>query len=259
MARYVTAKVDMTRFDRGIEGLINQIGINGKSVVEKETGALITTLVRVTPAAAQQRIKSDITNKFHALENPERSFTMVDAAFEGKTGVNWYAWNSGGLYGIARESDMRDATSEELMALLYKTTPTGRIRGQHGKQAVYIWKKITTKAATVRALVAEKLKNRGRLKAGWLVAVRGGAIKLSGARIPDYVSRHLNGGIRGSYINGLNAPGNPRFTIINFAKGVGQKQVSKLVQIAVNIRGKAMQKNAALIFAGKKKLSQYAS
>lgn len=255
----ITSTVNMSGFERGVAGLIRRAGLDSRVVIQKETGELIKTLVRVSPKADAKKIRDNISARFHALEHPERTFGLTEAAFEGKTGVAWYAADSKHLYGIAREADLRDASVEELKALLYKTTRKGRIIGRHGRQTVYIWKKITTRAATVRKLITAKIRNRGRLAAGWLVATLTGTIRLAGSgQPPEFVKRHVTAQARGSFVDGLATPGHPRFTVINFAKGISAPTVNHLVQTAVNIRAKAMQKNTALLFAGKKKLSDYA-
>jgi hypothetical protein len=122
-----------------------------------------------------------------------------------------------------------------------------------------ISQKILTTQKQQEAL-ARRIKNhRGRLKAGWMTAVFSGQIHISGANMPpQWVTRHASGA-RGSHVNGLSNRNFPNFTIINSAKGIGHRAVSYFVNKAVQVRAKAMSKNALLFMQGKKNLSDYAS
>lgn len=264
----ITADVDMTGFNYGIRGLIKKVGLNGRTVVSKETGELIKTLVRVSPpkdpAKTREAIQSRANSVFSALRGNESKFES-ESAKEGDSGVKWYAASNKYLFGVARDSDMRNASSETLRRILYRTKTVGEktriiVNFKHPRrmQRAAILTKVLTKKSQVVELVALIKKNVGRLKAGWLVAVSNGPIKLSGANMPPgWVTRHAEGA-KGRFIDQLSDASKPTFTIANFAKGIGQPAVNSLVQIAVNIRAKAMQKNALLFMSGKKNLSDYA-
>lgn len=263
----ITAEVDLTGFERGMLGLINKCGLNSRTVVEKETGELIKTLVRVsppsTPAKTRQNIDEMVFKKFESVE----AATDYDSNETdiGSTGVKWYAWNQKFLFGVAPDSDMRKASTDVVRKIYYqikKVSGRGRIvrqfRHPRKAQRVAILTKVLTTKPQLRQVAARIKRNIGRLKSAWLVAVANGAIKLTGSnQPPEYVRRHVSGA-RGKFENGLNKPGHPSFTIINFAKGIGQKAVNGLVRAAVNIRAKAMAENALLFMRGKKNLSDYA-
>lgn len=256
----ITADIQLTAgFNRGLAALIHDAGLNAQTVVAKETGELIKTLVRLSPKADPKKIKSDIKTRFaiYGRESDHELITGPRHRFEGQGEVRWYAAYPSALYGVKAEADLRRASVDDLKKLMYSRTKTGRIRGRRGRQAVYITQRILTKASTVAKLAAAKARNRGRLAAGWLVAVARGPIRLSGGRIPEFINRHASGA-RGNFADGLGNRKYPNFTIINTAKGVGKKTVNEMVKTAVAIRAKAMQANALLFMRGKKNLADYA-
>lgn len=251
----ITVSVRTTpAFDRGIAGLIYGAGINAKVVVKKESAEVIKTLVKISPKADPNKIRSDIKGRFNVLNNPSRAFEQSEGGIHGSGDVNWYAVDSRALYGVKKDADMREASVDQLKAFLYKTTKTGKIRGQRGRQAVYITQRITTRAATVTQLIAQKVRNRGRLAAGWCVAVAKGILQVT---LPAQVARHIQGA-RGSFINGLETPQFPKFTIINTAPDINKRTASGFVQDALKIRAKAMATNALLFMNGKKNIADYA-
>jgi len=254
------SSVDMSGFNAGMRGLAN-IGIPMSKVVKKETGELIKTLVRQSPAANAKKIKDDVMRRF------ELQSSAVKPEFDGmktSSGMNWISVNKNYLVGVAPDLDMRKATPDELKSVMYSITKKGRIRKEfkHPRklQKVLLLQRIVSKAATVKKLALQKAGNRGRLKAGWLSAVVGGVITLAGGSLPpDWVKKHATPGkMKGRHESGLQNQNFPSFTIANFAKGVRNGATLRTVNLALKIRAKAMAANAATYFKGKKKLSDYA-
>lgn len=263
----ITATVDTSVFNYGIAGLIHKVGLQSRVVIEKETGELMKTLVRTSPPRdpkkTRESIKKSVSQRFNSLASQDSEFESKNAKLGG-TGVKWYAATDKFLYGVAPDSDMRNATVETLRKVLYRAkTVAGKTRivvpFKHPRklQRVAILTKVLVKKAQQTALITRISKNIGRLKAAWLVAATNGPIKLSGGnQPPGWVLRHAQGA-KGRYINGLADPAKPTFTIANFAKGIGQRQVNGLVQLALNIRAKAIQANIGFFLSGRKKLSDY--
>lgn len=256
----ITSRIDMTGFNRGIVGLIKTLRVQPRVVIAKEAGELIKTLVKTSPAAKAPRIKDDIMRKF------EWSGLDMNANLQGQkagSGLTWVGVNGDYLTGIDPVLDMRDASVEELKDLAYQMTKRGRIKKPfihpRKKQQVLILTKVLTKLSTVKKLAAAKAKNRGRLKASWLTAVRDGVIKISGGNMPPkWVTDHVNWGTRGYWRNGMNVPFSPSFTIASYAKGLTVKAERFFIQRALNIRAKAMLANMKHFAEGKKPLSSYA-
>lgn len=250
--------VDMTGFNAGLRGLA-QLGIPMRTVVQKETGELIKTLVKTSPAADAKTIRDSIKRKFEWLG------LDMNPAVEGqksKTGLEWVGVNEHFLTGIDPTLDMRDASVEELKQFSYNVTKRGRIKKpfthSRTKQQVLILTKVLTKKKTVVALANAKAKNRGRLKASWLTAVRDGVIKIFGANMPPaWVTRHANWQSRGYWRGGLDTPNNPNFTIASYAVGLTSRAERGFIQRALDIRAKAMVSNVAAYFKGKKNVSDY--
>ena len=255
--------VDISGFNRGMTGFVDRLGISGPVVLKKEMGELVKTLVKITPGADAEKLRKNISGKFDTIGDANNSWHAGGGL--GETGdIEWYAVDSRFLYGVAKQADRRDASVDDLKALLYTITKSGHrlnvpIKG-HKTQRALITQTILTKASTVKKLIAAKLKNRGRLKAGWMAAVFQGALQLTGGnKPPQWVTRHASGA-RGYFLNGLGVKNYPTFTIANTAAGVGnpKNNLDWLVQKALNIRAKAMQANLTLFMRGKKNLSDYA-
>lgn len=262
----ITADIDMTGFNAGIAALMRSVGATSRQIVEKETGELIKTLVRVSPpkepAKTRDNIKNQISKSFHIFgkaTNFEYDNTQASAS-----GMKWYAASSKYLFGGAPDTDMRKASQKELLTVHYSrknVQGSGRIisnfRNRKTSQRVAIITKIVTTAKQVSDLVKSVQKNVGRLKAGWLVAARDGKVRLTGAYLPPvWVKRHANGA-RGRADVQLNNPQAPHITITNFAKGVSSEKSVYWVKVALKIRAAAMLKNAELFTRGKKNLSDY--
>ncbi len=257
----ITANIDLTGLNRGIAGLIRATGLESKIVVAKEMGELEKTLVRLSPKAKPANITRDISRKFETVGD-EGNSNMDRHGKVGASGIDWYRVDSEFLRGVAPKDDKRGASVDELKALSYRITKKGRLnlpfRNRKGSQRVLLYQSIVTKRSTVNKLIAAKKKNRGRLAAAWLAPVFKGIIRLTGANLPPgFVTDHANG-VRGDYINGLDIPKNPTFTVMNFAKGVGKPAVVSMMRTAVAIRIKAMQANALMFMRGKKRVSDYA-
>lgn len=261
----ITANVDMTLFRKGLAGLIRDARISAPVVVKKETGELIKTLVKLSPPdkpkTTRDAITARIRRKFLAASvATERGHNMVS-----EDGTIYYRSDSNFLFGVAADRDLRRASVEELKAAYYSiktvdgaTRIVYPFRKRKGRQRVAILQNILTREATVKKLIAKLRNHVGRLKAGWLVASLHGAVRLTGSNLPPkWVTRHA-AGARGTFIDGTGNKEFPTFTIANSAKGISQRRVNEIVQIAVNLRGKAMAKNATFFMKGKKRIADYA-
>jgi hypothetical protein len=259
----INAQIDMTNFNRGIAGLINKVGLESRIVIKKETGELIKTLVRVTPKADPKNIRRDISGKFEMAGLSKQANQRWNGSGEvGPSGIKWYAWNEKFLFGVAPELDKRGASVSELKSILYTLTKKGRqnlpFKHPHKRQRVLLLQTVLTNPSTVNRLSAAKIKNRGRLAAGWLVSVFTGVIQITGSnKPPQYVMRHA-AGARGYFMDGTGTPERPSFTIANTARGASNQVVRYVTGVAVAIRAKAMAGNALLYLRGKKNLADYA-
>ncbi len=265
-------QIDYTVFNQGMAGLIEKCGLDSKLVVEKETGELIKTLVRISPPADPQRtraaIEFQVDRKFGGLSE-NVNLEKASAQHSKKYPTIWYASTPRYLFGVGERNDQRRASVETLRSLFLATKFLGG-KGQKkarvvypflkrgGNQKVAILQRVLTTEAQRQRLKGRLKKNIGRLKAGWIVATNAGAIRTSSNfAIPSWVSKHA-AGARGRYENWLDTPGSPAFLIANNARGITGRAAAFLGQRAITIRGKAMLANARLIVAGKKNLADYA-
>ena len=232
--------------------------------MKKELGELVKTLIKNSPprnlAKSKRSVAAGVEKRFEGLKK-ESGYAQADVPV-GKSGVKWYAASSKFLYGGAPDSDMRKANLETLRAVYYKTKSVqgGRrlvlgFRKRSGAQKVAMITKLITKKGAAKSVSARISKNFGRLKAGWLGAVKKGAIVLSGQNMPPRMVLNHQSGARADFINGLQIPGNPSFTIINRAYGVTKSSSRHFISLAMSIRARAMKKNAELILSGKKAYS----
>jgi len=262
----MTASVDLSGFNAGMAGLVQALGVESVVVVKKEVGELMKRLVKMTPAADAKNISATISTKFANIGNDRNSDTswLNGKGGQSATGIKWISVSSKYLVGVVPVNDMRNATLEEVKAVSYKITKSGsRLKASiqgHGRQKALIYQTILTKASTIKKLIAAKIKNRGRLKAGWLAAYFSHAVDITGSNLPpSFVTRHKDG-IGGYYIDGLQVPGNPSFSIANRAAGIGnaKNKMDWIVQAALDGRAKDMATNMRLFISGKKHLSDYA-
>jgi hypothetical protein len=256
-----------TGMSRGIAGLIEATGLAARTVLEKETMELHKELVRITPpsdaSGTRKNIQRDITGKFNLVSDESLSNMDRYSGTVGASGIKWYKADSQFLRGIAPKADKREASVEELEVLRHTITRKGRLslpfRHPHKRQRVLLYQTIVTKRSTVNKLIRRAQSHVGRLKASWLTAVAAGVVRFTGSRVPpQWVLKHINSNLRGTFINGLQSPKNPTFTITNFARGIGQKSVPRLIQYAVETRAKSMAGNALLFMQGKKRVGDYA-
>lgn len=265
----ITADVDMTGFNQGIAALMRSVGATSRVIVEKETGELIKTLVRISPpkdkgAKAKQLegIRFQIAKTFHIFGKDNNY--EYDSTQASKSGMKWYTASSKYLFGGAPNTDMRKAGVNDLLTVHYSrknVQGSGRIissfRNRKTTQRVAIITKVIAVKKQVEALIKRVQKNVGRLKAGWLVAARDGKVRLSGAKLPpQWVMKHANGA-RGRADVQLSNPNDPHITIVNFAKGVRSEASVYWVNEALKIRAAAMMVNVDLYTKGKKNLADY--
>ncbi len=250
----------MSGFNAGLRGLAN-LGIPMATVVKKETGELIKEVSKKSPAADKKRIADDILRKFE-WQAIEVNSHLAGQGKMSKSGIEWVGVNSHYLTGIAPNLDQRNATVDELKKLSYSITKKGRIRKdfKHPRsQRVLLLQTVLTKLKTVKALATAKSKNRGRLKASWLTAVRDGVIQLSGGNIPPaWVNKHADMKAAGRHLDETRTPNAPAFTIASHAKGVNSGNQRSLIQQAIRTRAAKMAGNVKQYFAGKKNLADYA-
>lgn len=265
----ITAQIDLTGFNRGIQGLIAATKQSGRVVVQKEAGELIKTLVRISPpknlSQSRANVKRDVTTSFKVLGDVVTNFES-NPSKEGSTGVKWFSATSRFLYGMTKDSDMRKASERDLLRVYYQPkTHYGQpfivapFRNRNTSQRTAIATRIVTKKKQVDALVKKLQGHLGRLKAGWMVAVWKGGIKITGGYLPpQWVTKHEHGARGRCDTSGLQNTSAPSLIIANFAKGINSNSSARFVGYAVKIRAKAMATNAAVFAAGKKPLSSYA-
>ena len=258
----ITADVDMTGFNAGIAALLRSVGATSREIVEKETGELIKTLVRVSPPLRQQKTNQSIAQNLSSKFDQASRVDYIDSRIS-PGGIKWTGANKQFLYGVANQNDQRkEGDVKKIAALSFRITSKGRtvsdFKRARKRQKVALNRQTYLQAGMLTKVIKYFQKSTGRLKAGWLVSNFAGVIRLSGANLPPkWVTRH-NLGAKGRFENNLSTPQNPNFAIFNFAKGIGDQAINSIVASAVSIRAKAMLKNAALYTSGKKNLSDYA-
>ena len=262
----ITADVDMTGFNAGIAALLRSVGATSREIVEKETGELIKTLVKLSPPRDLSRSKfkaeTDVRSRFAmAATGGFRDFNSTSGTI-GASGVKWYSVDEKFLRGVMPENDMTKESTDAVMKVFRTYNKNGRknlaFKHPRQRQRVIISQKLLATKKQIGAIVNKVKGNFGRLKAAWMVSTQSGAIKISGGnRPPAWVTKHIQGA-KGRFENNLSTPQNPNFAIFNFAKGISDKAINSIVASAVSIRAKAMLKNAALYTSGKKNLSDYA-
>ena len=262
----ITAEVDMTGFNAGIVAMMRSVGATSRQIVEKETGELIKTLVKLSPPKDPSRSKykaeTDVRSRMAMASNGGYRGFEETSGSTGASGFKWYAVDEKFLRGVLPENDMRKESDDKVYKAFRTYNKKGRMnlafKHPRKRQRILISQRLLATPQQINSIVKRVKNNFGRLKAAWLVSTRAGAIKITGGNLPPiWVSKHADGA-RGRFENGLSTPNNPNFTIANFAKGIGHKAINSIVASAVSIRAKAMMKNAELYTSGKKNLADYA-
>lgn len=258
------SSIDTSRLNAGLRGLA-RVGIPLGKIIPKEMGELIKTLVKLSPpknkAKSSQKTTDHIQRRFE-LVGMEHNAKFGDGQMS-KTGIEWVSVNHNWLRGAAPDLDMRKADVPALRKLYYSTTKRGNVkkdfRHPRTHQRVLLVQRIITTPAKIKALARKVVGNYGRLKAGWLVSVFRGPIRLAGANMPPaWVTKH-QAGAKGAFENRLNSVQTPSFTIMNRAKGVSQRTVIDIARMAIKVRLQSMLKNAQLYIRGKKNIADYAN
>lgn len=268
LARVLTATVDMTGFNAGMRGLIQKCRIAAPVVVKKEAGELIKELVLRSPPKDPKKsraaIGTELEYKFRSISDNANSNMegLRGGLGNGAGGIRWLTVDSRFLFGVAPQKDFRKASVADLAKLRFQITKSGRslilpFRHPRKRQRVLLVQAILTKKSTVAKLIARVRKNVGRLKAGWLVGVTEGKVSISGAKMPPaWVTVHVSGA-RGRCDDFTGMPNKPAMVLANSAKGITQKGMNFIVQLAVKSRAASMVGNARAMFSGKKRLATY--
>lgn len=243
-----------TDVEAGMGKLVNalklrlELGGKKQAVVKRQFGLLMRTLINLSfphdRKKSAERIDDSVLKRFHEINEAQASKLYGEASKAGHGDVIWTGASEFSLYGIAKDVDFREASVGQLESLYYGRGGSrgNRIGGRakfargHGKQDIYVWQKITTKAATVKALSSKFASHLGRLKAAWLPAWE--ASGSPGRSVPTWITKH-QGGARGRVIDDL-ASENPGMTAINRAKGVSSVTGLNQLSAAERIRAQAV-------------------
>lgn len=281
----MNVEVNFSRWNFVASKFVSALSIQARDVVHKEAGELIKTLVKITPPNDVKKTRDNIASRAASRfgyaefsgDSTEsiggRAGQWMSSALDGSSPVQskdggsvlWYGVTSQHLFGITKDKDASNASVSELKKIYYTLTKSGKqslpfLKRKGGRQSVILSQNVLTNPKTVAKLITSLKANVGRLKSGWLTATRDGVIVLSGGRMPPkFVTKHLGPKTKGRYINELNVPGRPSFTIGNSGAGINDKSIPPLIQRAVNIRTHAMITNLRMILSGKKYFSDYAT
>lgn len=253
--------VDTSVFNRRIALFTDKLGINAATVVRKEAGELMKTLVAISPPSDYGETKSRIDKQIRSKFEESGDFGLYwkrGGGFDPEK--PWYFASKNYLFGVGPENDKRNAGTDELYKLALSLTQHGseRMDFKHPRkqQRVLMTRKILVKKGQLTALVKRIQGHVGRLKAGWLLG--SDVVGMSGSNMPaQWVTKHKLGA-KGRYVDGLGVKDFPTFAIGNSSAGIHQNKMHWWVQRASDIRSKAMLANFRLFFSGKKELSQYA-
>ena len=266
----LTTTVDMAGFNAGMAGLVQKLRLNARVVVKKEAGEMIKELVKRSPpknpTQTRNGISASIGRAFNIVADDRLSDrTGIRGGWKiGASGILWFGAGHDLLHGIAAKNDKTGASVDDLERIRFTVTKYGQqilpFRHPRKHQRVSLSQQITTKKSTVQKLIAKTRKHVGRLKAGWMVAVAKGAVSLSGDKMPPaWVTTHA-ASARGRYEDYTNTPDNPSFVIANASKGITQRGMDFIVQLAVKSRVASMVGNAKFMLSpkGKARLADYA-
>lgn len=255
--------VQMGRLRDAISLRITRLGGNTKTIVKRQAGLLCRTLINLSPPKdydkSARRIEDRVNTKFHQINTGGGADHSGDIAKQGDGTVIWTGSSKFAVYGIAKDVDYRDASVEGLEALFLGRGGIKRTAGRakyprgHGQQDVYVWQKIVTKKATVKALAKRLIQRIGRLKAGWMVGWQ--ECGSPGATVPQWIAKHRTGA-RGRCDMQLDIPNAPSVIITNSARGVSEIKRNGILASAMRIRADAIVKDVQFAITNPKEWSE---
>src|SRR5574343_1294717 len=176
------SSVDMTSFNAGLQGLA-RLGIPMSKIISKETGELIKELVRLSPPRKLSKSKERASKDARAVFRPI-SKDYFDESKAGKKGIRWLYASPEVLVGTERKYWKPGIDGGEAHRFYQKNKSTmgkAHVRlGKRGRQIVSLADRVYVKIKILNEVIGHIRRNFGRLKAGWLVAVGKGPIRLSG-------------------------------------------------------------------------------
>lgn len=253
------------RWQQSIGLKIAQLGLAAEKVVLIEGGRLAEELMDFTPRADKKQIEIDVKRSFLSLnvDHQRRAHGKsgkLTAEYTTSYDTEWYAFQDNAIFGVGRDRDMRDASADDLYKVYTTTTVQkgGRLKvGQRGKQSIYVWQKILTKASTVNQVVQRIKRHVGRMAAGWVVGFRGLEAEgyKSSKTLPKYITDNEQGA-RGTFSHTLKVLGAPSITIENHAVGIGNKSMESILAHALDTRAYKMTERMKHLLDHPEKISE---
>ena len=248
----------MRRFSQSVRGKAAFLGVATSRVLKAESNRLAQTLMRITPPhekdAAKEKITKDVDKKMGLLGNPKdvEGDLSLPPPKCGRGETTWFLATKNVIMGVAKASDMRQASDNDVYKVYWNSVVTkhGRLNfGWRGKQKIIVIKRFIFGKRSIEALKKRLWGHLGRLKSGWAVGWKDTGSGTGIYRPPQWVLQHLEKGTpRGrSDTTMLNDPQMPAVVIANSAKGIGSPGMREIAYNALRLRMEAMPKRLAQI------------
>lgn len=232
-------------------------GGDASEVVKDESRLLAMGISKVAQPKNRkktgERIARSFESKFKALSEDQTQGDHLGKP--GSTGVRWYRADSKFLYGVAPDSDMRQASAETLLNIYYHTK---KIEGKtrivvdfnhpRKQQRVAITTKVTVKKSTLNRAIAIAKLAIGKLPASWFATAK----KIKPALVaPQWIERHIKGNKTTKSITDISRMAIPESPSITLgSRAVGVSKFSRPIQFAIDLRAKKMNARLNLILSG---------
>jgi hypothetical protein len=224
---------------------VTELDMDAKDVIRLQMGLLVKDLVNNSPPLDRKRsfatVKETIEKRFVVMPWVDVKQGLKD----GGTGdVVWLGANKNTIFGAQRGNVYgNNVDIGQLEREYYRTRSSSRKSrtvGNRGTQTVKIYRQSILAKGAARKLL-EKIKGRfGKLRAAWGVSWKFLGVK---GAMPAWVSRHSANALqkgKGNFVDGLNMPQEPYFTIINSSVGIESKPSVHFLQTSFNRRTVAM-------------------
>jgi hypothetical protein len=246
---------ELARFGAQMARYSDELGQDARGVVKRQTGLLMRELTNQLPPASRKRLESvigrDVRSVFHG-----RSKFMFKGTKAGDGDIVWLDASQEHITGV-RKSMYRPGSNAAQMAAIYKEK-RGKMGtkydpiGRRGRQKVQLLDRFVVNSRELAKFELLQRNKAGKLKASFALAWD--AIAPDGRKPAKWVMRHAEAGTaKGTYVNGLDVPGFPQFTIISRSAGCESAVAAMAIYGALKTRTLAIQSDIKNWFAKRNK------
>jgi hypothetical protein len=256
MTAGLKTEYDITGLNYTLGELVGVLGVDAKAVVRAEAGQwagqIADQLGPKNLSGAVKKVERDL--KRNLSFKPVRE--NIKGTHQGGGEIKWLYAGNRFVAGIQRQDDITELSTMAAKQALRKSQgepPRGKAwldQGNRGNQNVVILNRLRVTKSTYNAIFSGLKTRLGELRATFAFT----SAKLIGKRVPNFVSRHFPGMVRGKAIfdeSKLNHPTNPSISFGSRAKGViSNAKIGGIIESSAKYRSKLISQKVKKILSG---------